>query len=269
MLNLDAYFTRIGYTGPRTPNLATVQAIHALHAAAIPFENLDPFLGRPVSVDLGDVQDKLVARKRGGYCFEQNTLFRAVLEALGLSVTTLLARVYWNIPPDAPTPPRTHMILRTTIDGLDIIADVGFGGHLLAHPYALRADSEQEVGLATLRLIDEGPQHLLQVRGGDDWRAIYRFTLEPAAPVDIELANWFTATHPESRFRKLLILQRLLPDARLVLLNRHFTRRSPGGKAETSLIADAPALAKVLAAEFGIVAPPDDAQAILAKLPSA
>ena len=267
MLNLDAYFTRINYSGPRTPTLATVQAIHARHAAAIPFENLDPFLGRPVAVDLASVQDKLVTRQRGGYCFEQNTLFRAVLEALGIAVTSLLARVYWNAPPGAPTPPRTHMILRTVIDGQDMIADVGFGGHLLAHPYALRTDAPQQAGASTLRLVDEGPQHLLQVRGGEDWRDIYRFTLEPAVAADIELANWFTATHPESRFRKFLILQRLLSDARLVLLNRGFIRRGADGSVQSVEIADAAELARLLAEDFGVVASLSDAQVILDRLP--
>ena len=101
-VDLDGYFARIGYRGPRTPTFSTVQAIHALHSASIPFESLDPLLGRKVALDLASLQGKLVGGRRGGYCFEQNALFAAVLEALGLSVTTLGGRVRWMAPPGRP-----------------------------------------------------------------------------------------------------------------------------------------------------------------------
>src|SRR4051794_39877223 len=105
-LDLDAYLSRIRYAGPRTATLETLEAVHALHPAAIPFENLNPLLGLPVGLDVESLQSKLVTGGRGGWCFEHNTLFRHALEALGFSVTSLGARVLWNAPPGGPLGPR-------------------------------------------------------------------------------------------------------------------------------------------------------------------
>src|SRR5215472_1033665 len=95
-LDLDSYFRRIGFDGEAKPEFATLAAIHALHAAAIPFEGIDPLIGRPVRLDLASLQAKLVASRRGGYCFEHNVLFKAVLEAIGFDVTGLAGRVAWG-----------------------------------------------------------------------------------------------------------------------------------------------------------------------------
>ncbi|MEO8926531.1 MAG: arylamine N-acetyltransferase, partial [Caulobacteraceae bacterium] len=108
--DLDAYLARIGYAGDRAPTLATLAAIHALHPAGLAFENLDPLLGRPVALDLDTLQAKLVRGRRGGYCFEQNAVFLAALEALGFKAQSLIARVLWNRPADAAPPPRSHML---------------------------------------------------------------------------------------------------------------------------------------------------------------
>ena len=128
MLDLDAYLARIGYDGPREPTLEVLRAIHAAHPAAIPFEAIDVLLDRGVDISLPAVQAKLIAGRRGGYCFEQNTLFLAVLRELGFDVEPLLARVVWMRPADAPAGPRTHMVLRVTLEGRPWLADVGFGG---------------------------------------------------------------------------------------------------------------------------------------------
>src|SRR5579871_5271952 len=113
--DLDAYLARIGFNGPRKPTLGVFGSLHRLHPDAIPFENLDPLLGRPVSLDLGAVQAKLVGAGRGGYCFEQNALFRAALETLGFRVTPLIARVVWMAPPERPLGGRNHMLLRVDL----------------------------------------------------------------------------------------------------------------------------------------------------------
>src|SRR3569623_164652 len=108
----------------------------AFHPAAIPFENLDPLMRRPVKIDRASVDAKLVQGGRGGYCFEQNSLFRAALEAIGFQVTGLSARVQWNAPPERINP-RTHMLLRLALPEGDHIADVGFGGLTLTTPLRL------------------------------------------------------------------------------------------------------------------------------------
>src|SRR5215472_13552681 len=107
---LDSYMKRIGFDCTAEPNLKTLMAIHAAHVDAIPFEGLDPLLDRPVPLDLGSLQRKLVDSRRGGYCFEQNVLFKAALEAIGFKVTGLSGRVRWMSPPDSPLGPREHML---------------------------------------------------------------------------------------------------------------------------------------------------------------
>ena len=111
-IDLDAYFARIGYAGPRAATLEVLQALELAQPAAIPFESLDPFLGRPVRLDSVSLDAKLVRGGRGGYCFEQNGVFLRVLRALGFEVTPLSARVVWMEPEDAPLPPLSHMLLR-------------------------------------------------------------------------------------------------------------------------------------------------------------
>src|ERR1700761_9581588 len=141
-VNLDHYFARIGYEGPRAATLEVLQALHRLHPRAIPFENLNPLTRRPVQLDLESVERKLVTEHRGGYCFEQNALFANVLMQLGFEITPLLARVLWGRE-SAAIPPRTHMVLRVDIDNEAWIADVGFGSVTLIAPLRLSAGAAQ------------------------------------------------------------------------------------------------------------------------------
>src|SRR5262249_40888697 len=124
-LDLDAYRQRIGYTGELAPTRAVLEALHLAHATHVPFENLDIQLGRPIRIDLESLQSKLVCGRRGGYCFELNTLFAAVLERTGFRVTRLAARVRLSA---TRLLPRTHMLLRVEAGGAAYLADVGFGG---------------------------------------------------------------------------------------------------------------------------------------------
>ncbi|HET8995847.1 MAG TPA: arylamine N-acetyltransferase [Acetobacteraceae bacterium] len=266
MIDLDGYFARIGYTGPRRATLETLGMLHALHPAAIPFENLDPLLGRPVLLDLGSLQDKLVRRRRGGYCFEQNTLFRAALEALGFGVTSLAARVLWGSKPGRPHP-RTHMLLLVHVDGRDYIADVGFGGRLMATPLQRVPGLEQPTQHGMMRLVEHGMFLTLQAASDDGWEDLYRFTLEPQFPIDQETANWFTATHPDSLFRHNLLMERLAPDLRCSLFNRRLTQRYPDGRVSLTQLADAAALRRVLTEAFALDVPAK-LDAVFARLPA-
>src|SRR6218665_2222775 len=116
-VDIDAYFERIGFAGSIAPNLETLQQLHALHPAAIPFENLDPLLGVPVRLETGNLQQKLLFEKRGGYCLEQNLLFKAMLEDLDFPVRGLGAKVLWG-PTAAPDRPATHMVLAVEVAGV-------------------------------------------------------------------------------------------------------------------------------------------------------
>ena len=256
MFDLDAYCARIGYSGPRSATIATLRAIHALHPAAIPFENLDPLLGRPVSLERYAVAEKLLRQRRGGYCFEQNALLRAALEAMGFSVTGLSARVVWMAPPERPMGPRTHMLLRVDLDGDAYIADVGFGGFLLDAPLRLVPDIEQTTPTETLRFVRAGDGFRQQALIDGEWADTYLFTLDAQHPSDYTLGNWYTSTHPQSLFRNNLMLERRLPDVRISLVNRKLTRRYTDGRIEQRLLTDAAELLRVLTEDFAIAPPP-------------
>ncbi len=219
-MDLDAYLARIGYGGSRRATLDVLAALQAAHLAAIPFENVDVRLGRPISLDLAALEAKLVHDRRGGYCFEQNGLFAAVLETLGFSVATLEARVR---PPGATaTLARTHMVLRVALDGRDLLVDVGFGADGPTGPVPLDG-SEARTTAGTYRVAREGALGVLRRQGRDSWLDLYAFRPEPALPIDFEVANHYTSTHPRSRFVTTLTVQISKPEARHVLRGRSYT----------------------------------------------
>ena len=231
-VDLDAYCARIGYPGPRTPTLATLRALHALHPAAIPFEAIDVLLGRGVDLAPAAVDAKLIAAGRGGYCYEHNLLFERVLSALGFAVERLVGRVKWLLPPGAPPRPRTHMALRVTLDGVPWLADVGFGGCVPTAPLRMDRTAAQPTAQEEFRVFPFGDALLVQARLGAQWTSLYELSREPQLAVDLELPNWYSATHPESRFRRQLIVARTTPEARTTLLDAQLTIRSSAGKVE-------------------------------------
>lgn len=251
---LDAYLDRIGYAGSRSTTLETLETLHALHPAAIPFENLNPLLGWPVGLDLDSLQAKLVAGGRGGWCFEHNTLFQHALEALGFSVTTLGARVVWNAAPDAPIGPRSHMLLRVDLDGVPYLADVGFGGNVLTGPLRLEPNIEQATPHEAHRLAPLENGFVLEARLNGEWKAFYRFTLEPQFPSDYEVSNWYLCHHPSSFFRQTLIGARVNPDGRYALLNNGLAIHGKHGT-EKRLLTDSAALRSCLELDFGLRLP--------------
>jgi N-hydroxyarylamine O-acetyltransferase len=265
--DLDAYLARIGFAGPREPTLDVLRTLHRLHPDAVPFDNLDPLLGRPVSLDLGALQAKLVGAGRGGYCFEQNALFRAALTALGFLVTPLIARVVWMAPPGAPLGPRSHMLLTVDLPEGLYLADVGFGGHLYSAPLKLAPGLEQATAESVLRLAPAGEALVLETRLPAGWASCYRFTLEPTEESDYEVANWYTSTHPNSLFTTNLLAERLTPRVRPSLLNTRLTRRYPDGRAEVVELTSPGALARALEEDLGLP-PQEDIAGLFARLPS-
>jgi N-hydroxyarylamine O-acetyltransferase len=228
-VNLDNYFARIGYEGPRAATLEALQAIHGLHPIAIPFENLNPLSRRAVLLDLESVERKLVTDRRGGYCFEQNALLANVLMQLGFKVTPLLARVVWGSAPDAVTP-RTHMVLRVDIGAEAWIADVGFGGVTLVAPLRVSAGVAQPSPLGTFRLVAAPHEAFyLEVQAPEGWARVYRFDLHPVEWIDYETSNWYTASAPDSIFVSNLLVCRVLPQSRLALFNDQLSERDANG----------------------------------------
>jgi N-hydroxyarylamine O-acetyltransferase len=250
-VDLDAYFTRIGYGGSTSPTLETLNGIVNLHVRTIPFENLDILLGRPIDITLDALQRKLIAGGRGGYCFEQNGLLLAVLEALGFDARPLSARVRYQRPRDF-TPPRTHVFVRITIGGEPWLADVGVGGFSLTSALRLETSDEQATPHEPRRIVREGAIAYHQVRLAGEWHDICEFTLEEMPFIDRELGNWYTSTHPQSHFKSRLVVARALEGGgRNSLLNRELTRRRQSGT-ETRTIATPEELLAVLRTDFGL-----------------
>ncbi len=199
MLDFAAYLERVGLS---TDEPATLQAIHRAHATSIPFENLDPHRGIPVSLVQEDLERKLVHERRGGYCFEHNLLLASALEHLGLRVEPMLARVRRGAPKGTMRP-RSHLVLRVTDDDDRVWhADVGLGlGTLLDPiPFGANAVDAQEQSGWSFRVIEEGPELVLQTLDGEAWSDVYAFAPQPVPRIDIETSNWWTSTNPQSPF---------------------------------------------------------------------
>ncbi len=226
-VDLDAYLDRIGVR--RSASLAR---LHTAHVCAIPFENLDPHRGVPVALDPAGLQRKLVTARRGGYCFEHNLLFKAVLEALGAEVELMLARVRWGAPPGVVRP-MSHLVLRVTADGATWHADVGFGAGTLLEPIPFGPGGPYEQQGWRFRVVEEGDLLVLQTAGGGEWHDVYAFSQRPVPAIDVEVSNWFTCTHPSSAFVSGLIIARQLPDGTRVSLSDWnglgLVQRTPAG----------------------------------------
>jgi N-hydroxyarylamine O-acetyltransferase len=269
MLDLDAYLRRIAYAAERAPTLAVLNAICAAHPAALAFENIDPLLGRAPNLAPAALQAKLVAQRRGGYCYEQNALLRLALRALGMQVSALAARVVWMAPADAPRRARSHMLLKVALPAApeeSFLVDAGFGGHLLGAPLRFVPGLVQRTPGGTERITQDGDTFTLEAELPEGWTPAYRFTLEAHAPVDYEPLNWFTATHPASIFRHNLRLERLTPTLRAGLLNDRLTLRPAGGDVQVRRLASARELAQVLDEVFDLE-PPVSAEALFERVP--
>ncbi len=232
-MRLDAYLERIG-VGPR----ASLAEIHRGHVTSIVFENLDSHRGIPVSLDLGDLQRKLVVQRRGGYCFEHNLLLSAALTALGLEVEPMLARVRLGRPPGVPRP-RTHLVLRVHDGDRTWLADVGFGNGTLLEPIPFGPGAEHEQSGWRFRVVQDGPEHVVQTATADGWADVYGFVPEAVPVIDIETSNWFTCTHPRSPFVTGLSVAVNRPDGtRIALSDRDgptLTRYTPAETAVSRL----------------------------------
>jgi N-hydroxyarylamine O-acetyltransferase len=193
-LDLEAYLERIQASAS-----TDVHALHRAHVLTIPFENLDPHRGKPVSLEPEDLERKLVGQRRGGYCFEQNLLFKAALEAIGLQVEPMLARVRYGAPPGIVRP-RSHLLLRVHAAGGIWHADVGFGTGTPLEPLPFGPGDEHELSGWRFRIVADGDELVLQTEEASEWQDVYAFLPRPVPLVDIETSNWFTSTHPRSPF---------------------------------------------------------------------
>ncbi len=255
-VDLDRYFARIGYRGSTAPTLETLNALVSAHVEAIPFENLDVLLDRGIALDDDVVDAKLLDAGRGGYCFEQNTLFLRVLTTLGFRARPLSARVRLQRPRDF-TPPRTHVFCEVMVGGHPYVADVGVGGLSPTAAFRLDVEDPQPTPHEPRRVVREDGRSFHQAWLGDAWSDVCEFTGEEMPRIDREVANWFTSAHPESHFRNRLLAARARPDGgRVTLLNRELTERTRGEVRRTTIETPA-ALLEVLRVHFGLVFAPE------------
>jgi N-hydroxyarylamine O-acetyltransferase len=214
--NFGEYSKRIGYSGTAGPDLATLTRLHRAHIGAIPFENLDIQMGRTVKLDPDALQAKMVRQRRGGYCFEQNSLFMLALQSIGFAPEAREARVRQNT--GGLMRPRTHMVLTMPCEGREWLADVGFGGDGLLEPIELDGRSTEQAGVV-YRVAAEDSVRVLQRHIAGGWEDLYAFIPNPVHPIDFEVGNWFTSTHPRSPFVLNLTAQRIVDDSRHTLRN--------------------------------------------------
>ncbi len=251
-IDLDAYLKRLQWREGVEATLTTLEKLLRAHMSAIPFENFDVLLGRPVRLDLDSVQDKLVRSRRGGYCFEHATLFAAVLETLGFQPVRHSARVVLFFP--RQDSPRTHMFLTVELPEGAFVLDPGFGGPAPLFPVPLENGATSSNGTATHCMIRDGDAWILRAGAGDKPTDAWVSTLERDYPVDFEMANHFTATHPRSPFVNRIMMSRFTEDGRVTILNREAAIQK-GDKRHAIQLADRVALRSFVNEHFGFDLP--------------
>jgi N-hydroxyarylamine O-acetyltransferase len=269
--DLDAYLTRLGYDGDRTPGLDTLRAVQRAHVLTLGWDTLDSFLHREVRLDVEAVQDKMVRDRRGGYCYEHVTLLAAALESLGFTFTAISGRVQLGAGIDAARP-ATHAMLLVEADGRRWLTDVGFGASPLdpieltdgarsesgPWPYLLRrqAVTHGDPGWAVYEPDETAP---------DGWTVRQVFTENPQYPVDYTVGNHFVATHERSPFVRRPYVARLRTDRYDTLDTLVWTTRRPGEAPQERTVRpdETPAL---LAEVFGIHTPPQEAELLVKRL---
>jgi len=245
---LAAYLNRIQWGGPTAPTLETLSTLLRAHMQAIPFENFDVLLGRPVSLDRDAVVDKLVRARRGGYCFEHATLFARALDDLGFAVARHSARVTLMFKRHEVG--RLHMFLTVTLRDRVFVVDPGFGGPAALEPVPLTDAGLDRPDGATHWMARDGNFWALRTTVAGEARDAWVSTLERDHPADFVVANHYTATHPASPFVNRLMLSRFTADGRVSVLNRDATIRK-GGETRTFLLGDRAALRALVADHLG------------------
>ncbi|NLT14426.1 MAG: arylamine N-acetyltransferase [Clostridiales bacterium] len=225
--SLDAYFNRINYHGKTDVSFETLNALHIAHTFNITFENLDIYLHKPILLDKDALFNKLVVNRRGGYCFEMNGLFSIVLRELGFKVTDLLAGM------------RLHQVLMVELDDKRYLVDVGYGNDGIAAPLLIEEGIEQRQFTNTYRfVVDPAFGYMLQRKSDGDYQPMYAFTLQECSPFDYIISNHFTATHPESFFKKMKFCTMPTREGRITLTDQHFKVIKNGRVSEQPISGD-------------------------------
>ncbi|MEX5547228.1 arylamine N-acetyltransferase [Pseudomonas pergaminensis] len=251
------YLQRLGYDTPPAPTLQTLQALQLRHVCTFAFESLSTLMRVPVPIDLPSVEQKVLLDGRGGYCYELNQMFLALLQALGFDARGITGRVVMGGPPDAHTA-RTHRLSLVTLDGVRYISDVGFGGMVPSSPLQLDTEAVQATAHEPYRLTFDGQgNYTLWAQVGEEWRGLYVFDLQAQAAIDYEIGNWYVSTHPDSPFVGQLKVARLAPGKRHTLNNANYAVHFLDRPSEKHTLGSADELLALLTETFGIRVPVD------------
>ncbi len=244
-----AYLDRIGYAGPVAPPLEVLRNIHYAHLLAVPFENLDISFGRKIVLDEQAFVRKIVERRRGGFCYELNTAFAALLRALGFQVTLLSARVARQDGTESPE--FEHLTLRVDLDE-PWLADVGFGD-LFLEPLRIQPGLEQADRAGTFRIVERGERLVLEKQQPDGtWRGQYSFTFQSRRLEEFTGMCEYHQTSPESHFTQNKICSRATAEGRITLAGMKLIVTRNGQREERTLASELE-WQEVLRDQFGIV----------------
>jgi N-hydroxyarylamine O-acetyltransferase len=229
MVDTVAYLDRIGYVGSTTPNADTLRAVHRAHLLTVPFENLDIGLGRKIVCDEDAFLRQIVENKRGGFCYQMNGAFAALLRGLGFRVTLLSARV--NREDGSPGPEFDHLGLKVDLDK-PWLADVGFGDSFV-EPLQLETGIAQAQGGRKFRIIHHNDALLMERDESDGiWRSQFGFTLQPRRLEDFAPMCHYHQTSPDSPFTRKRVCTRATPDGRITLADAKLVFTRNGKKKE-------------------------------------
>ncbi|MCF5168903.1 arylamine N-acetyltransferase family protein [Pseudomonas canadensis] len=249
------YLQRLGYDSPPAPTLQTLQDLQLRHVCTFAFENLSSLMRLPVPIDLPSVEQKVLLEGRGGYCYELNQMFLALLQELGFDARGITGRVVMGGAPDARTA-RTHRLSLVTLDGVRYITDVGFGGMVPSSPLLLDTEAVQATAHEPYRLTFDGQgSYTLWAQVAEGWRGLYVFDLQVQAAIDYEIGNWYVSTHPDSVFIGQLKVARLAAGKRHTLNNAHYAIHYLDRPSEKRALASADEVLQILTETFGIRVP--------------
>jgi N-hydroxyarylamine O-acetyltransferase len=252
LFDQKAWLNRIGYDGPLEPTLAVLNGLIFTHAHSIAYESLDIMLGRTPKLDLDSLQRKMILGGRGGYCLEQNMLFREGLRSLGYKITSLQGRVVRGMAIDAPRP-AIHMLLQVDLPEGPYLADVGFGNLAPTSALLLQPGVEQETPHEPMRFIDVGGELTLQAKLRNTWGHIYRVIPYPRYDSEYEITNWYTGTHPDAPYQSNIIVAKPGPNrTRITMYNARVTVRDADGDAKKRWLTTESEFREVLQGEFGL-----------------
>ncbi|WP_433766740.1 arylamine N-acetyltransferase family protein [Pseudomonas putida] len=254
LTNPALYLQRLGFDAPPAPTLETLRQLQLRHTGVFPFENLTTLSGEPVLIDLPSIERKVLHGGRGGYCYELNNLYLALLQELGFEARGISGRVVIG-QPEGAWPARTHRLSLVTLDGERYISDVGFGGMVPTAPLLLDSREEQSTPHEPYRIEQHADGYTLRARVGDEWRQMYIFDLQRQEDIDYTIGNWYVSTHPDSSFTRQLMVARTGEGWRRTLNNGSFAIHRLGQDSERRELADVSELIAVLEREFGIRVP--------------